>query len=144
MNKRTAYVYGGAAFLILIFGFRTLARTVSWLTWIVPILTPLTVIALLLEFVLLLYYAKGFYDQNDSLDSDSGGSVTTQVGDSSGLEKISNSMQDYSNKLQNIEGELGEYNNQIKNLNEKIDTLVDAQLDEKVKNILAKLLKDKL
>ena len=144
MNKRTAYVYAGAAFLILIFGFRTLARTVSWLTWIVPILTPLTVLALILEFSLLLYYAYGVYNQSDSSGASSGGSTAFQASDSSGLEKISTSVQDYSNKLQNIEGELGEYNNQIKNLNEKIDSLIDAQLDEKVKNILAKILKDKI
>ena len=144
MNKRTAYVYAGAAFLILIFGFRTLARTVAWLTWIVPILTPLTVIALILEFSLLLYYAYGVYNQGDSVGLSSGTSTTSSSLDLSGLDKISTSVKDYSSNLENIGSELGEYNGQIKNLNEKIDSLVDAQLDEKVKNILAKILKDKL
>jgi hypothetical protein len=39
---------------------------------------------------------------------------------------------------------LGDYNNEIKKINEKMDSLVDEQLNEKVKNILAKLLKEKL
>ena len=145
MNKRTAIVYAGAAFLILIFGFRTLARSVSWLSWLIPILTPLTAVALLLEFGLLIYYAMGVYGQNDeSINAGSGVPTVTYSNDFSGLEKISTSVNDYSDQLQKIEGELGKYNDKIKNLNEKIDSLVDAQLDEKVKNILAKFLKDKV
>ena len=144
MNKRTAFVYAGAAVLILVFGFRTLARTLPELSWLSSILTPVTVVALLFEFALLIFYAHGIYYQDDYEGSSSGNSDGSNSPDFSGLNQISSSINDYSEKLSNIETHLGDYNNEIKKINEKMDSLVDEQLNEKVKNILAKLLKEKL
>jgi len=144
MNKRTAYVYAGAAVLILVFGFRTLARTLTGFSWLSSILTPVTVLALLFEFALLIYYAYGIYNQDDYAGSYSGKSDGSTSPDFSGFNKINSSLNDYSEKLSNIEANLGDYNNEIKKVNEKMDSLVDEQLNEKVKNILAKLLKKKL
>ena len=143
MNKRTAYVYAGAAVLILVFGFRTLVRTLTGFSWLSSLLTPVTVLALLFEFGLLLFYAHGIYHQDDNSGSTSRKSVSPSS-DFSGLNQISSSLNDYSGKLSNIETQLGDYNNEIKKMNEKMDSLVDEQLNEKIKNILGKLLKEKL
>ncbi|MBN2008360.1 hypothetical protein JW960_03320 [candidate division KSB1 bacterium] len=60
VNKRTAMVYAGAAFLIVVVGVRTLAQTMDeGLNWIGYI----TIAALAVEFSLLLLYAYTIYQQ---------------------------------------------------------------------------------
>jgi hypothetical protein len=60
VNKRTAMVYAGAAFLIVVVGVRTLAQTMDeGLNWIGYI----TIAALAVEFTLLLLYAYTIYQQ---------------------------------------------------------------------------------
>ncbi|MBL51266.1 MAG: hypothetical protein CMG57_04850 [Candidatus Marinimicrobia bacterium] len=77
MNARTAMVYGGAAFLLVIVGFRSIIATLD--PDHIGVMTYLSIGALILEFFLLLLYAQSIYN----LGPDSGGSKTTSasVGD---------------------------------------------------------------
>tara|TARA_Y100001970_G_C13850240_1_gene658931 strand:- start:165 stop:563 length:399 start_codon:yes stop_codon:yes gene_type:complete len=60
INARTAMVYGGAAFLLMIVGFRSIFAT--WDPDHVGIMTYLSITALVLEFFLLLLYAQSIYN----------------------------------------------------------------------------------
>ena len=60
INARTAMVYGGAAFLLMIVGFRSIFAT--WDPDHVGIMTYLSISALVLEFFLLLLYAQSIYN----------------------------------------------------------------------------------
>jgi len=65
LDKITALVYGGAAALIFLVGIRTILRTadvdVDWLT-------PVTLIALVIEFCVLVLYAFGIYGEAKRLE----------------------------------------------------------------------------
>ena len=56
INARTALVYGGAAFLLVIVGFRSIFATLD--PEHIGIMTYLSIAALILEFVLLIFYAQ--------------------------------------------------------------------------------------
>jgi len=60
MNARTAMVYGGAAFLLMIVGFRSIIATLD--PDHVGIMTYLSIGAIVLEFFLLLLYAQSIYN----------------------------------------------------------------------------------
>ena len=60
MNARTAMVYGGAAFLLVIVGFRSIVATID--PDHIVVMTYLSIIAILLEFVLLIFYAQSIYN----------------------------------------------------------------------------------
>ena len=104
LNKATADVYRGAAFLILAFGFRTLARTIEN-EWLGTILTPITIIALLYEFFLLLRYAHIIKTQSSDEEF-----YLIKEGDK---KIVSLTLGDYTNKLSKIENNLHLYNNQL-------------------------------
>ena len=74
MNARTAMVYGGAAFLLIIVGFRSIIATMD--PDQVGVMTYLSIGALVLEFWLLLLYAQSIYN----LGPDSGGESQASVG----------------------------------------------------------------
>ena len=74
MNARTAMVYGGAAFLLIIVGFRSIIATLD--PDHVGIMTYLSIGALVLEFCLLLLYAQSIYN----LGPDGGGESHASVG----------------------------------------------------------------
>jgi len=145
MNKRTAYVYFGAAFLIIVFGFRTLARTTESLKFLEDLLTPVTVIALLLEFTLLVYYAYGIYiiPESDGGLSATKSSIPSTNSSSSidKLDDINTSLVSFTEQMSYIKDNLESHNDQIKNLNSKLEDLVDDQLDEKVKSILSSMIR---
>ena len=77
INARTAMVYGGAAFLLMIVGFRSIFAT--WDPDHVGIMTYLSISALVLEFFLLIFFAQSIYnlgpDDGASASSSSQGSV---------------------------------------------------------------------
>tara|TARA_B100000315_G_C14287104_1_gene455728 strand:+ start:36 stop:476 length:441 start_codon:yes stop_codon:yes gene_type:complete len=145
MNKRTAYVYFGAAFLIVVFGFRTLARTTESLKFLEDLLTPVTVLALLLEFALLVYYAYGIFITPESGDVPLGKtskSSGSDLGSAFGkLDEIDTSIGNFTDQMAGIKDNLETHNEQIKNLNSKLEDLVDDQLDEKVKSILSSMIR---
>ena len=60
MNARTAMVYGGAAFLLMIAGFRSIIATLD--PDHVGVMTYLSIGAIVLEFFLLLLYAQSIYN----------------------------------------------------------------------------------
>ena len=74
MNARTAMVYGGAAFLLIIVGFRSIIATLDPDN--VGVMTYLSIGALVLEFCLLLLYAQSIYN----LGPDGGGESHASVG----------------------------------------------------------------
>ena len=59
INARTALVYGGAAFLLVIVGFRSIFATLD--PDHVGFMTYLSIGALVLEFCLLILYAQSIY-----------------------------------------------------------------------------------
>ena len=70
INARTAMVYGGAAFLLMIVGFRSIFAT--WDPDHVGIMTYLSISALVLEFFLLLFYAQSIYNLGPDSGSEKG------------------------------------------------------------------------
>ena len=142
MNKRTAFVYFGAAFLIIVFGFRTLARTIDGWESLESLLTPITVVALLLEFSLLVYYAYGIYTQPESGEITIGDASQSDLGQAmSKIEDLNSVFSDYTDQMKEINNHLGAHNDQIVNLNSKLEDLVDEQLDEKVRSILSSMIR---
>ena len=140
MNKKTAYVYWGAAVLIIVFGFRTLART-SEIPGLEKYLTLLTVVALLTEFAVLSWYALAIYNQSESGSLSTGGGGTIDL---SPVKEVTKALDGYTARLENIETNLNKHNEQVESLNNKIESIVDDQLDEKVKNILADMIGKKV
>ena len=142
MNKRTALVYFGAAFLIIVFGFKTLARSTDSLKFLEDFLTPITIFALLLEFFLLVYYAKGIYDipEINAKTIGSKNSTSPFPGDSN-IENFNSSLDTLNENMSNINNHLETHNKEIVNLNKKIEDLLDEQLDHKIKNILSSIIR---
>lgn len=143
MNKRTALVYFGAAFLIIVFGFKTLARTTESLKFLEDLLTPITVFALLLEFCLLIYYAYGIYVLPDAGEVPSSKNINlkTEILSGGQKDKVYDSMTTYTEEMSRINDSLERHNDHIEGLNDKLENLVDTQLEEKVKDILSSMIK---
>ena len=74
MNARTAMVYGGAAFLLIIVGFRSIIATLD--SDHIGVMTYLSIGGLVLEFFLLMLYAHSIYN----LGPDGGGESHASVG----------------------------------------------------------------
>lgn len=145
MNKKTALVYGGAAVLIVVFGVRTLARTIEGFEDYEGALTVVTGLALLLEFSLLMMYAYSIYIQPDASGSTS---VNQAVSDNSDLQpaidkldNINSNLNDFTDQIADVKNHLSIHNEQIEKLNENLGDIVDEQLDNKIKEQLSKLLR---
>ena len=80
MNARTAMVYGGAAFLLIIIGFRSIIATLD--PDHIGVMTYLSIGGLVLEFFLLMLYAQSIYN----LGPDGGGESNASVGNMDGKE----------------------------------------------------------
>ncbi len=80
MNAKTAMVYGGAAFLLVIIGFRSIIATLD--PDHIGVMTYLSIGGLVLEFCLLILYAQSIY----SLGPDGGGESHASVGNMDGKE----------------------------------------------------------
>ena len=80
MNARTAMVYGGAAFLLIIIGFRSIIATLD--PDHIGVMTYLSIGGLVLEFFLLMLYAQSIYN----LGPDGGGESHASVGKMDGKE----------------------------------------------------------
>ena len=81
INAKTAMVYGGAAFLLLIVGFRSIIATIGEH---VGLMTWLSMAAIVLEFFLLLFYAKSIYDLEP--ESSGGGGQSSSGKDISNMD----------------------------------------------------------
>ena len=80
MNARTAMVYGGAAFLLVVIGFRSIIATLD--PDHIGVMTYLSIGGLVLEFFLLMLYAHSIYN----LGPDGGGESHASVGKMDGKE----------------------------------------------------------
>ena len=142
MNKKTAYVYWGAAALILIFGFRTLARTseIPFIANLAQYLTFVTIAALLTEFAVLFLYALAIYNESET-DSLSTGGGNVDLGP---VKEVTKALEGYTARLEKIETNLNKHNEQVETLNSKIESMVDDQLNEKVKTILTDMIGKKV
>ena len=80
MNAKTAMVYGGAAFLLIIIGFRSIIATLD--PDHIGVMTYLSIGGLVLEFFLLMLYAHSIYN----LGPDGGGESHASVGNMDGKE----------------------------------------------------------
>ncbi len=80
MNAKTAMVYGGAAFLLVIIGFRSIFATLD--PDHIGVMTYLSIGGLVLEFFLLILYAHSIYN----LGPDGGGESNASVGNMDGKE----------------------------------------------------------
>ena len=80
MNARTAMVYGGAAFLLVIIGFRSIFATLD--PDHIGVMIYLSIGGLVLEFFLLMLYAQSIYN----LGPDGGGESNASVGKMDGKE----------------------------------------------------------
>ena len=80
MNARTAMVYGGAAFLLVVIGFRSIIATLD--PDHIGVMTYLSIGGLVLEFFLLMLYAHSIYN----LGPDGGGESNASVGNMDGKE----------------------------------------------------------
>lgn len=78
INAMTALVYGGAAFLLVVVGFRSILATLGDH---IGAMTYLSILALIIEFCLLILYAKAIYglgpESSDGPSSSSGASVAS-------------------------------------------------------------------
>ena len=145
MNKKTALVYGGAAVLIVVFGVRTLARTIEGFEDYEGALTLVTGLALILEFSLLMMYAYSIYIQPDSLGSTSANQVLSSNTDHQPavdkLDNINSNLNDFTDQMEEVKNHLAIHNAQIEKLNENLGDIFNEQLDNKIKEQLSKLLR---
>ena len=78
MNARTAMVYGGAAFLLIIIGFRSIIATLD--PDHIGVMTYLSIGGLVLEFFLLMLYAQSIYNLGPGGGGESNASVGKMYG----------------------------------------------------------------
>ncbi len=125
INARTAMVYGGAAFLLMIVGFRSIFAT--WDPDHVGIMTYLSISALILEFFLLLLYAQSIYN----------------LGPDSGVEKSSSG--DVANMDSKEISELTKAVVKVAQMGEGLSNLAKGKMQEEIKKevneILSKAIK---
>ena len=127
MNARTAMVYGGAAFLLIIVGFRSVLATLD--PDHVGIMTYLSIGALVLEFFLLLLYAQSIYNlgpDGGGEDQSTGGGVANM--DSKELSELTKAVIKVA--------EMGE------GLSNLAKGKVRAEIKKEVNEILTKAIKD--
>tara|TARA_B110000467_G_scaffold160543_1_gene180039 strand:+ start:397 stop:813 length:417 start_codon:yes stop_codon:yes gene_type:complete len=78
INAMTALVYGGAAFLLVVVGFRSILATLGDH---IGAMTYLSILALIIEFCLLILYAKAIYGLGpESSDGPSSSSSSSSSG----------------------------------------------------------------
>ena len=137
MNARTAMVYGGAAFLLVIVGFRSVLATLD--PDDIGFMTYLSSIALILEFSMLLLYAYTIYnlgpDGGDSHGSSSGGPGTAIIADmdKKGLAALTRAVDE-------LQTELKSYNDKMEEMSASITNLVEGQVREEIKKEVNEIL----
>ena len=126
MNARTAMVYGGAAFLLIIVGFRSVIATLD--PDHIGLMTYLSMGALVLEFFLLLLYAQSIYN----LGPDGGGEAQSSGG-------VGNMDSKELSELTKAVIKVAEMGEGLSNLSKG---KVRAEIKKEVNEILTKAIKD--
>ena len=142
INARTAMVYAGAAFLLVIVGFKSIVATIeSWSE--VGILTYLSIFALVLEFALLILYAQSIYSLGPSGGGSekSGSEVAATV---SNMDKGAASS--LASAIDGLKDELRGHNDRMEKLslgvNRMVKGTVQKEIQKEVNRILTKAIKD--
>ena len=142
INARTAMVYAGAAFLLVIVGFKSIVATIeSWSD--VGILTYLSIFALVLEFALLILYAQSIYSLGPSGGGSekSGSEVAATV---SSMDKGAASS--LASAIDGLKEELRGHNDRMEKLslgvNRMVKGTVQKEIQKEVNRILTKAIKD--
>ena len=142
INARTAMVYAGAAFLLVIIGFKSIIATIeSWED--VGILTYLSIFALVLEFALLILYAQSIYSLGPSEGGSekSGSEVAATV---SSMDKGTASS--LASAIDGLKDELRGHNDRMEKLslgvNRMVKGTVQKEIQKEVSRILTKAIKD--
>tara|TARA_B100000579_G_C22133315_1_gene533023 strand:+ start:42 stop:494 length:453 start_codon:yes stop_codon:yes gene_type:complete len=142
INARTAMVYAGAAFLLVIIGFKSIIATIeSWED--VGILTYLSIFALVLEFALLILYAQSIYSLGPSggESEKSGSEVAATV---SSMDKGAASS--LASAIDGLKEELRGHNDRMEKLslgvNRMVKGTVQKEIQKEVSRILTKAIKD--
>ena len=122
MNARTAMVYGGAAFLLVIVGFRSIVATVD--PDHIGIMTYMSIFAILLEFVLLIFYAQSIYNLGADEGGESHGSPSSNIAnmDSKELSELTTAVK------------------KVAEMGEGLSNLANERLREEVKNEVNEIL----
>ena len=136
INARTALVYGGAAFLLVFVGFRSIFATLDPDS--IGLMTYLSIAALILEFFLLIIYAKSIYN----LGPESGGG--SQANTSDAASAVSRMDQESVNALTSavagLKDELRDHNNKIENLSDGVNKLVKGSVQKEIHKEISKIL----
>ena len=142
INARTAMVYAGAAFLLVIIGFKSIIATIeSWED--VGILTYLSIFALVLEFALLILYAQSIYSLGPSGGGSekSGSEVAATV---SSMDKGAASS--LASSIDGLKEEIRGHNDRMEKLslgvNRMVKGTVQKEIQKEVSRILTKAIKD--
>ena len=137
INARTALVYGGAAFLLVIVGFRSIFATLD--PEHIGIMTYLSIAALILEFVLLIFYAQSIYNLGpDSGESGSKVSASDAAGAVSKMDKDSASA--LTSAVAGLKDELRDHNKKIETLSDGVNKLVKGSVQKEIHKEISKIL----
>lgn len=137
INAKTALVYGGAAFLLIIVGFRSIFATLD--PDHIGLMTYLSIAALILEFGLLLLYAQSIYSlgpESSENESSTSGAISAVVNmDKEAVASLANS-------INSLKEELKGHNERMESLSEGVNNLVKGsvkkEIHKEVINILTK------
>ena len=136
INARTALVYGGAAFLLVFVGFRSIFATLDPDN--VGLMTYLSIAALILEFFLLIIYAQSIYN----LGPDGGGD--SQVNASDAASAVSSMDKDSAHALTTavagLKDELRDHNKKIETLSDGVNKLVKGSVQKEIHKEISKIL----
>ena len=136
INARTALVYGGAAFLLVIVGFRSIFATLD--PEHIGIMTYLSLAALILEFVLLIFYAQSIY--NLGPDGDSGSKVSASEAASAVSNMDKDSASALTSAVAGLKDELRDHNKKIETLSDGVNKLVKGSVQKEIHKEISKIL----
>jgi len=135
INARTALVYGGAAFLLVIVGFRSIFATLD--PEHVGLMTYLSIAALILEFVLLIIYAQAIYNLGPD-GGESQSSASDAVGAVSKMDK--DSVSALTGAVAGLKDELRDHNKKIETLSDGVNKLVKGSVQKEIHKEISKIL----
>jgi len=140
LDKITAWVYFGAALLILSVGFRTVLRTadidVEWMF-------SVTIGALIFEFCLLTFYAKSLHGEAkrlEAMDPESPQKVKDPVSTGSAIpEHVLNKIEELVSLNASNERAIKEASDSLKSISECISTMNEKNIQRLVQEELSRL-----
>ena len=135
INARTALVYGGAAFLLVIVGFRSIFATLD--PDHIGIMTYLSIGALILEFCLLILYAQSIYNlgPDDGHGSASGGEAAKAV---SNMDQ--DAVASLASAVNGLKTELKGHNERMEALSSGVTRLVKGTVQKEIHNEVSRIL----